>query len=93
MPTVCRELARFLYLGPRPDRHDKISSRRRADILDAVFVIGMNESDRAWAHHMAGAIDRELDRTLPNKPHFAMQVVMRGVGHPTRRQGGFVHLQ
>ena len=42
----------------RPDRHDKISSRRRADILDAMFVIGMNEFDGAWVYHLQLSLDQ-----------------------------------
>lgn len=78
---------------PRSHGDDKISSRRRADILDAVLVVGMDKSYRAGPHHMACAIDRELHRTVANEPHFAVDVAIWRVRHRTCRQRSFVYLQ
>src|ERR1700680_5144117 len=61
----------ILVIRPRSHRNHKISGRRRADIVYAVLVVGMNKSHRARAHDMAFAIDRELYGTFPHKPHFA----------------------
>src|SRR5271170_2145980 len=82
-----------LGIRARSNGDDKISRGRRADILNAVLVVGMNKSYGARPHHMTCAIDRELDRTFPNEPHFAVHVVMRGVRHSARGQCGFVYFQ
>src|ERR1700689_3230819 len=60
---------------------DKIRGGGGADIFDAVLVVGMNKSYRAWPHHMTRAIDGELNCSFADQPHFAVHVVMWGVGH------------
>jgi hypothetical protein len=80
-------LTRRALLGicPRSHSHHKISGRCRADIFNAVLVVGMNKSHRAWADNVACAIDRELYGTFPNEPHFAVHVMMWSMRHPARR--------
>jgi len=43
--------------GARADGDDEIRCRRGADIFDAVFVVGANESNRAGTHLSAFAFD------------------------------------
>src|SRR6185295_4559445 len=77
----------------RPHGDDEVAGGSRADILDAMLVIGMNETHRARAQAVAGAVHREFDRAFADEPHFGMHVMVRRVRRASGRQRGLVHLQ
>src|SRR6267378_4413221 len=73
--------------------YDEVRGRSRANILDPVFVIGMDESQRARPHNMPSAVNGEFDCSLANEPHLGMHMMVRRMWHAAGRQSGFVCFQ
>ena len=59
-----------LSIGARSNRDDEIGRWPRSDILDAMFFIGVDESQISRAERVMRAIDCEFYPAFANQPHF-----------------------
>ena len=62
---VTESFQEFLIASPsgnctRSDRYDKVVGGGGADILDAMLIVGMDESDAAWPQPVARTVDRQF---------------------------------
>ena len=79
--------------GAGADGDDEVGGGVGADVFDAVFIIGANETDGAGTNARSGAIDGELDGPFPDEPHFGVSVMMRGMRHGSGSESRFVHFE
>ena len=65
--------------------YDEVRGRSLTNILDPVFVIGVDESQPAGSDDMTGAINCEFDGPLANEPHLGVHMMVWRMRHAAGR--------
>ena len=60
----------------RAHGYDLVSRGSRANILDPVFVIRVDESQAARPQNMPSAVNCEFDRPFANEPHLGVHMMV-----------------
>ena len=69
----------------RTHGYDEVRSRSGANILDPVFVIGVDESQAARPDNMPSAVNCEFDGSLANEPHLGVHMMVWRMRHAAGR--------